>query len=189
MLKNHDFSDFRWLHKLFPTGYDHNSKNPSGYYIDLKLCQLWASYDTYFATDRQNFHTPPFIAGSGVSPFICWNRRKLNSPKMASNRHKTTAIILSHHPLFIQIRQIFDNIQASKNEVFWHQFQHFSKYFLEVRRNFLLKMRNFRIRILMNFQNFWTFEFILPMSDFPNISLTCPTLIASILTRNSKLMS
>ena len=63
------FSDFRWLHKLFPMGYDHNSPNPSGYYIDLKLCQLWASYDTYFATDRQNFHTPPFIAGSGVSPF------------------------------------------------------------------------------------------------------------------------
>ena len=36
-------------------GYCHNSPNPSGYCLDLKLCQLWASYDPYFATDRQKF--------------------------------------------------------------------------------------------------------------------------------------
>ena len=38
-------------------------------------------------------------------------------PKTGSNSFKTTETKLSHHQLFIQIRQVFDHVQASKNKV------------------------------------------------------------------------
>ena len=94
--------------------------------------------------------------------------------KTASNMSKTTEINLYNRRLVIQIRQMFDHFQASKKIKFlWHQFLHFSIFFLKFRRNFLIFLgRNFCWKykilefgfssILLIFQNFWTFEFFLP---------------------------
>ena len=70
LCKIHDFSDFPGAQKIFPTGYDHNSENLSGYWLDLQPCQLRASHGTYFAVERRKFHTPPLTAGSGDPCFI-----------------------------------------------------------------------------------------------------------------------
>ena len=70
MGKIHGFSNLPGGEKHFSMGYDHNSTNLSGYWLDLQLCQLRASHDTYFAVERRKFHTPPLTAGSGDPCFI-----------------------------------------------------------------------------------------------------------------------